>query len=37
VIVDYSYHKNYERDGGLAFMEKEHRPGQNHQGQEEGE
>ena len=33
----YSYIKNYERDDGLAFMEKVYRPSQNHQKQEEGE
>ena len=32
----YSYIKNYERDDGLAFMEKVYRPSQNHQEQEEG-
>jgi len=32
----YSYIKNYERDDGLAFMEKVYRPSQNHQKQEEG-
>jgi len=37
LIVDYSYNKNYERDDGQAFMEKEHRPGHDHQKQEEGE
>ena len=37
MIVDYSYNKNYERDDGQAFMEKEHRPGHDHQKQEEGE
>ena len=33
----YSYIKNYERDDGLAFMEKVYGPSQNHQEQEEGE
>jgi hypothetical protein len=33
----YSFIKNYERDDGLAFMEKVYRPSQNHQKQEEGE
>jgi two-component system, NarL family, response regulator DegU len=33
---DYSYNKNNERDGGQVFMEKELRPGPDHQKQAKG-